>query len=84
MVFLRLWCLSVLVLLRKPCQVCGPTVLDAILKVREALYLLVVHDRCEEVEDEVVLVVLDRCEAKTRSGSFFSSASAVRPSAVPP
>ena len=58
MVFLGLWCLSVLVLLRKPCQVCGPTVLDAILKVREALYLL------------VVLVVLDRREAKTRSGLF--------------
>ena len=38
------------------------------LKVREALYILVVRDRREEVEDEVVLVVLDRCEAKTRSG----------------
>ena len=76
MVFLGLWCLSVLVLLRKPCQVCGPTVLDAILKVREALYLLVVHDRCEEVGDEVVLVVFDRREA--RSKHSFRSVTAAR------
>ena len=63
MVSLGPWCLSVLVLLRKPCQVCGPTVLDAILKVREALYVLVVRDRREEVEDGVVgLVVRDRRE----------------------
>ena len=63
MVSLGLWCLSVLVLLRKPCQVCGPTVLDAILKVREALYILVVHDRRKVVEDAVVvLMVRDRRE----------------------
>ena len=63
-------CLPVLVL-RKPCQVCGPTVLDAILKVREALYVLVVCDRREVVVDEVVvLVVLDRREARKRSKRF--------------
>ena len=60
MVSLGPWCLSVLVL-REPCQVCGPLVLDAILRVRESLYLLVVRDRREVVEDAVVVLgVRDR------------------------
>ena len=62
MVFLGPLCLPVLVL-RKPCQVSGPTVLDAILSVREALYVLVVRDRRKEVEDAAVsLLVRDRRE----------------------
>ena len=62
MAFLGPVCLPVLVL-RKPCQVCGPIVLDAILRVRESLYLLVVCDRREVVEDAVaVLKVRDRRE----------------------
>ena len=62
MVSLGPLCLPVLVL-RKPCQVCGPIVLDAILRVRESLYLLVVHDRREVVEDAVVVLkVRDRRE----------------------
>ena len=60
MAFLGHVCLPVLVL-RKPCQVCGPIVLDAILRVRESLYLLMVRDRREVVED-AVLGVRDRRE----------------------